>query len=314
MRSRRLRDVDAAALLPAGREARLRLERRVELDAVAAHARHVARRAHLADEAGRVPRRAAGELALLEQHDVASTPSLREVVGGRAAGDAAADDDDARLCGRRAVHRRATSELRAPRRRRRRSRTGDARCRPKRSLQQHARRSARRTAPTSRATRPPRRPARGSSPRARCRTRRALRTPPSRRDRPAHAHVGEHRPAPSPLPDARARGRAGRRGRSAARRTAAHCRTRARRRRRRACSCAMIAALASAYASAWRREPASSAERVRPIASTPQLMPATPSQRRERHVLAEQAAAQQGDEQRRGAAHQRIGEAEVAVR
>ena len=68
---RRLRDVEAAALLPAGGEAGLLLERRVELDAVAAHPRRVARRARLADESRCVPRGAAGELALLEQHDVA---------------------------------------------------------------------------------------------------------------------------------------------------------------------------------------------------------------------------------------------------
>ena len=79
-RSRRLRDVEAAALLPAGREARLLLERRVELDAVAAHARRIARRARLPDETGRMPRRAAGELALLEQHDVADAELAR---GGR---------------------------------------------------------------------------------------------------------------------------------------------------------------------------------------------------------------------------------------
>src|SRR6185312_7086175 len=56
----RLRDVHAAALLPSGREPRFLLERRIELDAVAAHARRIARRAHLADETGRMPRRAAG--------------------------------------------------------------------------------------------------------------------------------------------------------------------------------------------------------------------------------------------------------------
>ena len=73
----RLRDVEAAALLPAGREPGLLLQRRVELDAVAAHPRRVARRARLADESRRVPRRAAGELALLEQHDVAHAELAR---------------------------------------------------------------------------------------------------------------------------------------------------------------------------------------------------------------------------------------------
>ena len=67
----RRRDVQRSALRPAGREAGLLLERRIELDAVAAHARRVARRARLADEPRGVPGRAAGEPALLEQHDVA---------------------------------------------------------------------------------------------------------------------------------------------------------------------------------------------------------------------------------------------------
>ena len=75
-------DIQAAALLPAGREPRLFLERRVEVDAVAAHPRRVARRARLPDETRGVPRRAARELALLEQHDVLHA-ELREVIGGR---------------------------------------------------------------------------------------------------------------------------------------------------------------------------------------------------------------------------------------
>ena len=76
-------------------------ERRVQLDAVTAHPRRVARRARLADEPRGVPRRAAGEPALLEQHDVGDA-ELGQVVGGRDAGDAAADDDDARVRGNRA--------------------------------------------------------------------------------------------------------------------------------------------------------------------------------------------------------------------
>ena len=43
-----------------------------------------------------MPRRAARELALLEQHDVLHA-ELGEVIGGRDAGDAAADDDGAGL-------------------------------------------------------------------------------------------------------------------------------------------------------------------------------------------------------------------------
>ena len=95
---RRLEHVEAAALLPAGGKAGLRFERRVELDAVPAHARRVARRARLADESRGVPGGAAGELALLEQHDVGDA-ELGEVIGGRGAGDAAADDDDLRVSG-----------------------------------------------------------------------------------------------------------------------------------------------------------------------------------------------------------------------
>src|SRR5205814_9049501 len=67
---RRARDVEATALLPAGGKPRLLLERCVEIDPVTAHSRRIARGARLADEAGRVPCRAARELALLEQHDV----------------------------------------------------------------------------------------------------------------------------------------------------------------------------------------------------------------------------------------------------
>ena len=57
-------------------------------------------RAQLADEPGRVERRAARQLVAVEQHDVALA-ELREVVGDRRAADAAADDDHARA---RAAH------------------------------------------------------------------------------------------------------------------------------------------------------------------------------------------------------------------
>jgi hypothetical protein len=89
----RARHVDAAALLPAGGQAGLGFQRRIQLDAVAAHLRHVAVGPHLADQAGRMPGGAAGELALLEQQHV-GLAHLRQVVGDRAAGDAAADDHD----------------------------------------------------------------------------------------------------------------------------------------------------------------------------------------------------------------------------
>src|SRR5688572_17627855 len=93
---RRARDVHAAALLPAGREPGFLLERRIEADAVLAHARHRTVGAHLPDEPGGMPGGAAGELALLEQHDVAHA-ELGEVVGDARPDNAAARDDDAGL-------------------------------------------------------------------------------------------------------------------------------------------------------------------------------------------------------------------------
>ena len=84
--------VEAAALPPAGGETGFRFQRRIQLDAVAAHARLVAIGAQLPDQAGCMPGGAAGELALFQQHDVRAA-QLGEVVGGAAAGDAAANDD-----------------------------------------------------------------------------------------------------------------------------------------------------------------------------------------------------------------------------
>src|SRR5579885_2310143 len=86
-------DIDAAAGLPTGGLAGLRLERAVELDAVAAHAGHGAGGPHLADQARRVPGRAARDPALL-QHQHVALAELRQVIGEAASDDAAADDDD----------------------------------------------------------------------------------------------------------------------------------------------------------------------------------------------------------------------------
>jgi len=72
----------------------LGLEPAVHLDGLFEHARGVARRSQLADESGRMPRRAVGELVLFEQHDV-GLAVLRQPVGNAAAEDAATDDDDA---------------------------------------------------------------------------------------------------------------------------------------------------------------------------------------------------------------------------
>ncbi len=85
------RHVDAAALLPAGGETRLGFERGIQLDAVLAHARHVAVGPHLPHQPGGMPGSAAGEPTLLQQQHVAAA-ELGQVVGGRTAGDAAADD------------------------------------------------------------------------------------------------------------------------------------------------------------------------------------------------------------------------------
>ena len=65
----------------------------VERDAVAAEAHHRRRRVELGHEPRRVVRRAAGQLALLDQQDVLP-PGPGEVVGDAAPGDPAADDDD----------------------------------------------------------------------------------------------------------------------------------------------------------------------------------------------------------------------------
>src|SRR5512145_3564164 len=89
----RSRDVHAAAALPSGREPGFLFERRIELRAVLAHARHRAVGTHLPHEPGRVPRRAASQPPLLEKHDVAPA-ELRQVVGDARPDDPAANDED----------------------------------------------------------------------------------------------------------------------------------------------------------------------------------------------------------------------------
>ena len=92
----RARHRDRAALLPARRQARLGLEPGIELGAVLDQARQVLVAAQLADQSRCVPGRAAAQPALFQQHDILPAV-LRQMVGRRAAHDAAADDDDARL-------------------------------------------------------------------------------------------------------------------------------------------------------------------------------------------------------------------------
>ena len=86
----RRREPQAAELVPAGILAGLAGQVGVEADRVLHHLRQADGRAQLADEPGRVPRRAVREAVLLDEHDVLP-PQLGEVVEDRAPADAAAD-------------------------------------------------------------------------------------------------------------------------------------------------------------------------------------------------------------------------------
>ncbi len=85
---------DAAAAPEAGGQAGLPLQALVQLGGVLDQAGAAFRGAQLADQAGRVPGGAAGQLALLEQQHVGPA-ELGEVVGDAGADHAAADDHDA---------------------------------------------------------------------------------------------------------------------------------------------------------------------------------------------------------------------------
>ena len=87
---------DRADLAHAGGDAGLGLELDVEVGRIFREPRHVLRAAQLADQAGGMPGRARGQLLALEQHDVGPA-ELGQMIGDRAAGDAAADDDRACL-------------------------------------------------------------------------------------------------------------------------------------------------------------------------------------------------------------------------
>ena len=87
---------DRADLAHAGGDAGLGLELDVEIGRIFRQPRHVLRAAQLADQAGGMPGRAGGQLLALQQHDVGPA-ELGQVIGDRAAGDAAADDDGAGL-------------------------------------------------------------------------------------------------------------------------------------------------------------------------------------------------------------------------
>ena len=81
-------------LAPGNGAVRLLLEAVEHGDGVLHQAREVALAAELADEAGRVPRRAVGEPALLGQQHVAGAGPA-QMIGERGADDPAPDDEDA---------------------------------------------------------------------------------------------------------------------------------------------------------------------------------------------------------------------------
>ena len=95
---RRRREPQASRAMPARRLPGFRLQRSVQLGAIAHQARQVAAAAQLPDQPGRMPRGAVRELQTFQQHDVAHA-ALGQMVGDAAADDPAADDDDAGLCG-----------------------------------------------------------------------------------------------------------------------------------------------------------------------------------------------------------------------
>ena len=125
----RRRQPQPAALDPAA------VERAVELDRVHHHPRQRDRAAELADEPGRVERRAGGELIAVDQHHVLPA-QLGEVVGDRAAAHAPADDHAACRPGkvtRHAARPRARRRSAGPRTPPGRARSAPARTRRSRS-------------------------------------------------------------------------------------------------------------------------------------------------------------------------------------
>ena len=91
-------DRHRTALLEAGRLTGLGFEGGEQVRRVLRETGEVVGRPQLADESGRVPGGARGELLALEKHDVGD-PALGEVVGDAAADDSTAHDDDAGIAG-----------------------------------------------------------------------------------------------------------------------------------------------------------------------------------------------------------------------
>ena len=95
----RARHLQRAVGLEARGLPRLLLQRPVQHGAVAAELGHRMRGAQLGDQPGGMPGGAAGQLAALQQGDIAPA-QLGQMIGDRAAGDAATDNDDAGLGGK----------------------------------------------------------------------------------------------------------------------------------------------------------------------------------------------------------------------
>jgi hypothetical protein len=87
-------EAQAAAPLPAGRLARLRLQPLIDLDAVRQQLGDIGGGAELTDQPSGMKGRTAGELRALQQDNVAPTQA-RQMIGRAAADDATADDDGA---------------------------------------------------------------------------------------------------------------------------------------------------------------------------------------------------------------------------
>ncbi len=99
------RDDEAADFFPADGMAGFLFQTRIKFGAVFIDPGHAVGSAEAANQSGGVPRRAAGQLVLFQQHDVLPS-EFGEMIGNAAPDDATADDDDFGFGGRRNVHNR----------------------------------------------------------------------------------------------------------------------------------------------------------------------------------------------------------------